>query len=99
MDSLLEKSMNVNLDSAVNVAGGSSNDRQSVVKPEAYNGQSPSFSIDEETGTSDNPIEVGNGASSNAIPHKIGKPTIITQNIFNAHNFDNGQDFFYIFRL
>ena len=105
MDSLHEASVDINLDSVANLAGGSSNNGQSGLEFEANNYQNPLFSIDGsddedflnetlETEPIDGASEVGNCALSNATPHEIENPMMITQNSFDADNSNDGQVFF-----
>ena len=101
-DSLLEESMDVNLNSIANITGESLNDSgQSAFNFGTSDGQNPSFLIDGsddedfviemlETEQIHNPIDDDNGASSNVIPHKIESVTIITRGKSDKHNFDNG---------
>ena len=104
MDSLHEESVDINLDSVANVAGGSSNSGQIGFKFESSNDQNPFFSInasdDEdfvnetlETEPIDDASEVGKCALSNATPHEIENPMIITRNSFDADNSNDGQVF------
>ena len=99
MDSSLEEPMDVNLNSAA-VTGGSSNNEQSGLSFEANNGQNLSYSIDGSgdedfvieilnTEPIDDASEVEKGASSRTNANQIDGGLIFTQNVFDAHNFNN----------